>query len=134
MTSVSAFSTDDSVTHVWSAVSVGEKESLRRRRLLHVPCKEASRLANSTPRPNYKCLSQLQRYNTRLSVFSESPRSIRTPQTCLKFSKGLSEESTLSASIRELTKLSHLALRKPYWPATAKYVAGLHRLLIGDIA
>ena len=86
---------------------------------------------NATPRPIYKRLSQLQRYNTGLLVFTKSPRSIHTPQTCLKFSKGSSGESTLSASIRELTKPSHLASRKPYWPA--KYVAGLHRLFIGNI-
>ena len=100
-------------------------------RVPRVPCREESQLANVTPRPISKRLSQLQRYNTRLLVSSELPRSIRTPQPCLKLLKGLSEESTLSASIRELTKPSHLALRKPYWPA--KYVASLHRLLIDDI-
>ena len=94
--------------------------------------REESRLANATPRRIYKRHSQLQRYNTQLLVFSESPRSIRKPQTCLKFSKGLSEESTLTVGIRELTKPSRLsALTKPYWPE--KNVAGLHRLLISDI-
>ena len=101
------------------------------RRVLRVPDKEVSRSANATLRPIYKRLSQLQRYNTQLLVFSESPRSIHTHRTCLNFSKGSSEESTLSASIRELMKPSHLALKKPYWPA--KYVAGLHRLPNGGI-
>ena len=118
------------MSHVQSAVSIGEMALLGILRVFRVPYRENTGLANATPRPRCKRVSELQMYFTRHLVFSESPRSIPTPQTCLDFSKGLSAKSTLSVSIRDPTNSSHPALKNPYSPG--KYVVGLRRSQDGD--